>query len=113
MKRSTKPINKIGRVGKLRRQGMNEAYKLYGEGPCQMCRRPNMNICPHHKQKRSDRGKEKPENLVMLCWGWAGACHDLVHNSYGEGSLFEKVKASTANIQNREFIQLNHPQEGS
>ncbi len=103
LKRSTKPISKLGRRGKLRKVGMDAARAMYGEGPCQLCQRSNLVLCPHHKTKRSDRGKENPENMVMVCWGNPRACHELIHRS-DNVALFERVKASTANVQNKEMI---------
>ncbi len=103
LKRSTKPIRKLGRRGLLRKVGMDAARAMYGEGPCQLCWRLNLVLCPHHKTKRSDRGKENPENMVMVCWGNVRACHEMIHLPTNK-DLFERVKASPANVQNKERI---------
>ncbi len=102
LRRSAKPIRKLGRHGKLRKKGMDAARKIYGDGSCQLCKRiAYVGICFHHKFKRSEGGTENPENLVALCWGLSDTCHELVH---ADRELFNRVKASPADILNKEFI---------
>ncbi len=105
LRRSRKPIRKLGRVGKLRKAGMRKAMEIYGQGPCQLCGRHNLVLCPHHKKKRSDRGTEDPKNMLAVCWANPRACHERIH---ADKDLFEKVKASSANVENREIIDQDH-----
>lgn len=81
---------------------MAEAKKIYGHGPCQVCARWNLVLTSHHKKKRSDRGTEIPENLIAVCWGNFYNCHEKIHR---DDDLFQRVKASSANIANREIFR--------
>ncbi len=102
LRSSGKPIKRLGRRGKIRKQGMATAKEIYGDGPCQLCKRYyHDGLCFHHKSKRSEGGDENPKNLVALCWGSPTTCHELVH---ADRELFKRVKASPADIVNKEFI---------
>lgn len=103
LKRSTKPIKRIGKRGKKRNEAMGEARRYYFMHHgyfCQFCKgpfEPYEIVDIHHKLKRSLGGKDDLENLLAM----HRVCHSFAHSSNVE---LDKVRFSKANIENGEFV---------
>lgn len=108
LKRSTKPIARVGKVYKRRKKGKDLAKSDYFEkfgwtidgkriAPCQACGEAmlqgNPFVDPHHKKKASQGGDEQKQNLVIV----HRSCHDFFH---GTRHIFVFVKESPANSEN-------------
>lgn len=64
-----KPTARVKDPDALRRYRLERLYE-----PCERCER-RVGVHAHHKQFRSQRGSDAPENLEWLC----GACHGAAH----------------------------------
>ena len=100
LKRSGKPIPRISKRGKARRDAWQKIKAAYFDDSdwtiCQWCsdHLHRADAETHHKLKRSLGGKEGAENLVIL----HGRCHSIIH---GDAMLYKLVRDSTANALNR------------
>ena len=103
LKRSTRPIARLGKRGKAKLEFMKTAkanFFALGHGRCQLCWEPfafDDIIDAHHRVKRSLGGSDAMTNLVILHRG----CHFTAHSN---AEIFKRIKDSTADAINGERI---------
>ncbi len=102
LKRSTKPLKKLGKRGLAKAKAMRELKAKYFPTACRWKITPSFQCAwpaddLHHKKLRSQGGKDMPGNLVPLC----RSHHSEAHLDFQK---LERIRKSGASLLNGDLI---------